>query len=84
LKWLRSKHIGALCLLEVRTHKPRRACAVRLRAELRLQRNVGAERGLCAVRRAPAFDVTKIRSLDSEEVDAARPRIDMAMLPTMW
>ena len=36
--------------------------------------------------RKPAFDVTKIRSLDSEAwiPDAAKPRIDLAVLPTMW
>ena len=35
--------------------------------------------------RKPAFDVTKIRSLDSEAwiPDAAKPRIDLAVLPTM-
>jgi len=36
--------------------------------------------------RKPASDVTKIRSLDSEAwiPDAAKPRIDLAVLPTMW
>ena len=35
--------------------------------------------------RKPAFDVTKIRSLDSEAwiQDAMKPRIDVEMLPTM-
>ena len=36
--------------------------------------------------RKPASDVTKIRSLDSEAwiPDAAKPRIDLAVLPRMW
>ena len=35
--------------------------------------------------RKPEFDVTKIRSLDSKAwiPDAAKPRIDLAVLPTM-
>ena len=36
--------------------------------------------------RKPAFELTKIQSLDSEAwiPDAVKPRIDLTVLPTMW